>query len=486
MARIDSLLAMAIDHGANELRIGTNQEPSMFSFGTPMRLNIPAMSSGMVRDLMGDILSAEREAILCANGQVEASYQSSKVGSFTVAISLRPDGIDAVFVLVSANDTAKAPALSALSAETASAAARVSQAARLTAIPSPSMERLLAKAALMGASDLHLCEGEAPSARIDGRLRRFEDEPVIAAREMFTWEGDAYAHVERGASLDAAVDIAGVGRARFHIYATSAGPAAAFRLLPTAAPKLGALGLPVALDDLAMLPNGLVLLCGATGSGKSTTLAAIAQEALLRRSILLVTLEDPIEFKLVESGRSLVRRRWIGRDAVDFASGLRDAMREDPDVLLVGEMRDPETISLALTAAETGHLVLSSIHSRSAASAVERIVDSYAPEQQRQIRSQLGESLRAVVAQRLLQRARTGGRVAAVEVLRNTRAVATLIREGKTEQLATALQSGQREGMITLERCLANLVQSGAIRIDDAKAAANDSDTLNVYLSTIP
>jgi twitching motility protein PilT len=177
-----------------------------------------------------------------------------------------------------------------------------------------------------------------------------------------------------------------------------------------------------------------------------------------------------------------VRRRWIGRDAPDFASGLRDALREDPDVILVGEMRDPETISLALTAAETGHLVLSSIHSRSTASAVERIVDSYPPERQRQVRVQLAESLRAVVAQRLLPRARGGGRVVAVEVLRGTRAVASLIREGKTEQLATALQSGQREGMITLERCLANLVQAGDLKIDDAKGAANDPDSLGVYL----
>jgi twitching motility protein PilT len=286
----------------------------------------------------------------------------------------------------------------------------------------------------------------------------------------------------RGGSIDAAADITNLGRVRIHIYSTSVGLAAAVRILPNAAPSLGSLGLPLALDDLALLPNGLVLLCGATGSGKSTTLAAIAQEALRRRSIMLVTLEDPIEHTLDESARSLVRRRWIGRDATDFASGLRDALREDPDVLLVGEMRDPETISLALTAAETGHLVLASIHSRSAASAIERIVDSYAPERQRQVRVQLAESLRAVVAQRLLPRAHGGGRVVAVEVLRGSRAVASLIRDGKTEQIATALQSGQREGMITLERCLANLVQAKALKAEDAKAAANDPDTLGVYL----
>jgi twitching motility protein PilT len=177
-----------------------------------------------------------------------------------------------------------------------------------------------------------------------------------------------------------------------------------------------------------------------------------------------------------------VTQREIGEDAISFSDALRSALREDPDVIMVGEMRDPETISLALTAAETGHLVLASIHSRSAASAVERIVDSYAPERQRQVRAQLAESLRAVVAQRLLPRARGAGRIAAVEVLRGSRAVASLIREGKTEQIATALQSGQREGMITLERCLANLVQARELRAEDAKAAANDPDTLGIYL----
>ena len=482
MARIDSLLSIVIDHGANELHIGTNREPSMFAFGVPMRLEVPMMSDGMARDLMGDILSAEREVILGTAGHIEAPYQSAKAGLFTVTITSRSDGFDAVFISSGSQGNAVSAALSAAAPITQQETPQTPESERATALPSPLLERLLARAVAVGASDLHLCEGEAPTARIDGQLRRFDDEPVITMRGAFTWKGDAEARVSRGISLDTSADIAGLGRARIHIYATLTGTAAAIRLLPQAAPSLASLGLPIALNDLALLPNGLVLLCGATGSGKSTTLAAIAQEALRRRSILLVTLEDPIEYALTGSARSLVRRRLIGRDAVDFASGLRDALREDPDVLLVGEMRDTETISLALTAAETGHLVISSIHSRSAASAVERIVDSYAPAQQRQVRVQLGESLRAVVAQRLLPRAKSGGRVAAVEVLRCTRAIASLIREGKPEQIATALQSGQREGMITLERCLANLVQTGVIKADDAKAAANDSATLDNYL----
>jgi twitching motility protein PilT len=467
------------------------------------------MGDDMVRELMGEILSAEREATLRAKGRLEAPYVSDRHGAFQVTMTARPDGIDAVFLRsgpratsatkVAPNEPPPTPLaggpLQAAGPVPLDSPAPPSTAAPITssvtearpprrggAVPSELLVRILARAEALGASDVHLAEGECPAARVGGELRRFDDEAPTSIHDAFVWEGAAEAYLARGGSLDGATDVPELGRVRLHLFATSAGPAASIRLLPKGAPSLGALGLPIPLDDLALLPNGLVLLCGATGSGKSTTLAAIAQEAIRRRSILLVTLEDPIEYALAETPRSLVRRRWIGRDTPDFASGLRDALREDPDVILVGEMRDPETIGLALTAAETGHLVLASIHSRSAASAVERIVDAYAPERQRQVRVQLAEALRAIVAQRLLPRARGAGRVPALEVLRGTRAVASLVREGKTEQLATALQSGRREGMITLERCLADMVQSGDIRADDARAVANDPDSLAGYL----
>ncbi len=267
------------------------------------------------------------------------------------------------------------------------------------------------------------------------------------------------------------------------MFRTARGLAAAVRLLPASAPSLASLNLPVPLHDLVQLPHGLVLICGATGSGKSSTLAALAQEAMQRRSIALVTLEDPIEHSLVAPEGSVVRCREVGRDVRDFATGLRDALREDPDVILVGEMRDPETIGLALTAAETGHLVLSSLHSRSAASVIERIVDTYAPARQQQIRVQLADSLRAVVSQRLLLRARGAGRIPAGEVLRVNHAVAAMVREGRTAQIASVLQSGRRDGMIALERCLADRVQAGEIRVEDARAAANDVAALAMYLA---
>jgi twitching motility protein PilT len=249
-------------------------------------------------------------------------------------------------------------------------------------------------------------------------------------------------------------------------------------------PDLDDLGLQADLADLPLRAHGLVIVCGPTGSGKSTTLAALARRALEERSALLVSLEDPIEYSLEASPkplRGVARQRQIGSDVKDFPTGLRDALREDPDVILVGEMRDPESITLALTAAETGHLVLTSLHARSAASAVERIADAYAPERQKQVRVQLADALAAVIVQRLLP-SRRGGRVVAMEVLRSTSSVENLIREGRTAQFATAMQAGRDDGMLPFEKSLAALVKSGDVPLEDALAAANDRDVLLGYV----
>ena len=357
----------------------------------------------------------------------------------------------------------------------------VTTTAPLTTVASPSFVELVATAAALRASDIHLTDGSCPVVRIDGALRQLADAPVslLPLLSLGAEHEDRIAH---GHSVDLGLDVESVGRVRLHVFRTAEGTAASVRLLLSAAPSLASLHMPVALDDLVAAPSGLVLVCGATGSGKSTTLAALAQDALRRRSIVLTTLEDPIEYGLTASHTSLVRRRQVGRDVADFASGLRDALREDPDVILVGEMRDPETIGLALTAAETGHLVLSSLHAPSAASAIERIVDGYPPQRQAQIRVQLADVLRAVVAQWLLPRARGGGRIPVVEVLRATHAVAALVRDGRTAQIATAIQLGRREGMITLERCLADRVQAGEVRLEDARALANDPASLSLYV----
>ncbi|HKP64851.1 MAG TPA: PilT/PilU family type 4a pilus ATPase, partial [Polyangiales bacterium] len=340
----------------------------------------------------------------------------------------------------------------------------------------------LQRAAAARASDLHLAEGERPWLRIDGVLKPLHSEVVDDLAALLSLNTKQVERLGRRESIDTAISVPDVGRVRVHVYRTDSGPVAAVRLLLRAAPTFSALNMPCTFDDLVDLPHGLVLVCGAAGSGKSTTLAALAQEALRRRSLVLVTLEDPLEYELTPSATSIVRRRQVGRDVLSFAAGLRDALRADPNLLLIGEIRDAETTALALSAAETGHLVLASLHSRSAPSAIDRIIDACPPQQQEQVRVQLAESLRAVVAQRLLRRRHGTGRLPAIELLRVNRAVASLIRDAKTAQITSVLQSSGRDGMLVLERSLADRVLAGEIHAEDAYAAANDPETLSILL----
>jgi twitching motility protein PilT len=464
MARVDSLLSILQQQNANELQLGTDREPRMLAHGSLKKLSLPATSEQTLRELLGEILTEEREQVIRARGPLQAKYVSATHGAFDVKITARPgDGFDVSFI----REALAARALTPSPVE-------VDGSSVLTS--------LIARASALRASDVHLVDGAQPVARVDGRLRRLSDDAVDLG-SVLPLEKAHMEQVLSGHSFEVAFDVAGVGRVRLHAFRVAEGLAVAIRLLPDKAPSLASLHMPVPLEDLVELPHGLVIVCGATGAGKSTTLAALAQEALRRRSVLLATLEDPIEYVLTAGDSSVLRRRQIGRDVPDFATGLRDALREDPDVLLLGEMRDPETITLALTAAETGHLVLSSLHSGSAVSAVERIVDAYPPERATQIRVQLADSLKAVVVQRLVPRAQGSGRLPAVEILRVTHAIASIIREGKTAQLPTAMQSGRREGMIPLERCLADRVIAGEVALEDARAAANDPGSLAMYLS---
>jgi twitching motility protein PilT len=346
-----------------------------------------------------------------------------------------------------------------------------------------SLRDLLAEAVAHKASDLHLCSGETPTLRIDGRLHPLRNLPAAAVDRILAELAppDALARLASG-SIDRAFELEGVARVRLNLYSTQGRLAAALRLLPPTAPTLASLNIPAPLHELVDAPHGLVLVCGPTGAGKSATLAALAREALQRRGGLLLTIEDPIEYLIPTPESGLVRQRQIGSDVADFPTALRDALREDPNILLVGEMRDAESIELALTAAETGHLVLASMHSRSSASTIERIVDAYPPERQRQIHVQLADALRAVVCQRLLPRARGTGRIPAVEILRGTHSAGALIREGKTEQLSSLIQTSRKEGMLPLEKCLAELVRSQQIERREAMAAANDPASLTAYL----
>jgi twitching motility protein PilT len=507
--QLDSLLRIVDAQGADELRLGSDKNPSMFSASTPKRLTIPPTSTATLLELFGELLDDSRRALLERHGRVELVHEAQKLGAWTVVVTKRPGADLAIDAVVRRGSKAPAQAeTQPQAAPPAAADARLDRAApqalplasapthhataalpplgetaAATVLPA-ALEALMTRAIALGATDLHLADREPPTVRTDGRLQSLGGmlaEPLVSLLEGVL-PSTARERLEARASCDLGIDAPGGGRARVNVFRTSRGLAAAIRFLPRVARPVDELGFPVAIDDLAMLSNGLVLTTGVTGSGKSTTLAALAALALQRRSVVLVSLEDPIEYVFEPGPSSLVRQRQVGREVPDFRSGLRDALREDPDVILVGEMRDPESIALALTAAETGHLVLASLHSRSAATAVDRIVDAMPAERQTQIRIQLADALRAVVAQRLLPR-EDGGRVLAVEILRASAAVSNAIREGKTSTLRSAMQSGKSAGMIPLERCLADLVRRRAISLETARHAADDPAALQQYLA---
>ncbi len=329
----------------------------------------------------------------------------------------------------------------------------------------PTMQDLLREAADKGASDLHLSAGEPPLLRVHGDLVRIEHPPVTPAQVtelVNSIMSDAQrATFEAEHEVDFACELEGKGRFRVNVFVHSRGPGAVLRTIPTQIPALDTLHMPPILKELCTRERGLVLVTGPTGSGKSTTLAAMVDVINQTWDAHILTIEDPIEF-VHPPKRCLVNQREVGPHTNSFSNALRSALREDPDVILIGEMRDLETISLALTAAETGHLVFGTLHTSSAPKTIDRIIDVFPAGQQGQIRTMLSESLEAVVAQTLLKK-KGGGRVAACEVLIGTPAVRNLIREGKLHQITSMMQTGQRLGMQTLDMGLADLVKRGLI-----------------------
>ena len=340
---------------------------------------------------------------------------------------------------------------------------------------------LFERMAASGASDLHLCAGTPPVLRIRGVLGRL-DLPPLDAEEMrnlvyrvTTLEQQKTLEVER--ELDFSYAYGDKWRFRLNAFFDRDSVAAAVRLVPAEVPTLRELHMPPILRELAFRPRGLVLVTGPTGSGKSTTLAAMIDAINEQRACHIVTVEDPIEF-VHKHKLAVVNQREVGADTRSFARALRSALRQDPDVILVGELRDLESISIALTAAETGHLVFATLHTRSAAGAIDRIVDVFPAEQQAQVRVQLSASLQGIVAQALMPTADGEGRRAAVEILVADDAVRNLIRQAKMEQVHSYMHTGGKRGMHTLEQALARLVQDGEIGVADALANANDQEQL--------
>jgi twitching motility protein PilT len=346
---------------------------------------------------------------------------------------------------------------------------------------------LLTRMVELGASDLHLSNGRPPSIRIDGSISVLDDWPsmngsqlreliygILSDRQRERFEADL--------ELDTSHSIPGVGRFRLNVFLQRDTVGAVLRAIPQTIVPLEKLGLPPAVAELSRLQRGLVLVTGPTGSGKSTTLASLVDIVNTTRACHIMTVEDPIEF-LHTHKLAVVNQREVGEDTHSFTEALRHVLRQDPDVILVGEMRDLETISTALTAAETGHLVFGTLHTQDAPQSIDRMIDVFPAHQQQQIRVQLASALQAVVTQQLLHRNADSGRVVASEVLIATAAVRNLIREGKVHQLYSVMQGGARYGMRTMDHSLAELVRSSALTIDNALEHCHNPDDLRRLVS---
>jgi twitching motility protein PilT len=336
------------------------------------------------------------------------------------------------------------------------------------------------------ASDLHLTAGAHPTVRVRGRLQALHDYPVMTTqqtREIIysILSNDQRQRLETDWQLDFAYAIPGRARFRVNAYHQRGALGAAFRLIPFAIKTVDELGLPSVMHELAKRPRGFVLVTGPTGSGKSTSLAAVIDEINSTREEHIMTIEDPIEF-LHGHKKCIVNQREIGSDAHSFADGLKAALRQDPDVILVGEMRDLETIHTALTAAETGHLVFATLHTQDTPQTIDRIIDVFPASQQQQVRVQLSVALQGIITQQLLPTADGAGRIAACEVLLATPAIRNLIREGKTHQIYSSLQTGASLGMQTMDAALASLVRQSKITQKIAESRSSTPEELRRLL----
>lgn len=341
-------------------------------------------------------------------------------------------------------------------------------------------DALLRKAVEQKASDVHLAVGLTPMVRIDGVLQPAGTEAVTADlldRVIKAIVNEKQlARFTEDLELDSAYHVQGVGRFRVNLHREKGVPGIVARVIPSVIPKMEDLAMPDVAYDMARSKQGLVLVTGPTGQGKSTTMAAMVELVNQEKSANIITLEDPIEY-IYTPAKSIIKQRELGRDMLSFSEALKHVLRQDPNVILVGEMRDLETIAAAITVAETGHLVLATLHTYNAAQSIERIIDVFPPHQQDQVRLQLANVLKGIISQRLLPRV-GGGRVAAREIMVNTPAVAAMIRDNKVAQLRTAIETGAQFGMHTLEADLAQLVQAGTISKEVADQYIGDPSRL--------
>jgi twitching motility protein PilT len=349
-------------------------------------------------------------------------------------------------------------------------------------VPSVPIQELLGHVLALDASDLHVTVGAKPTVRIHGDLKPLDQyeilEPDQVRRMVYAILTQRQRErLEQDLELDLSYSLPGRGRFRVNVYFQRDALGAAFRFIPFVIRTVDELGLPPQVGDFARLPRGLVLVTGPTGSGKSTTLASLIDVVNTEREVHIMTVEDPIEY-LHRHKRAVVNQREVGADTHSFSNALKHVLRQDPDVILVGEMRDLETISTAVTAAETGHLVFATLHTQDAPQTIDRIIDAFPPHQQQQIRVQLSTTLQGVITQQLLQTWDGRGRVVACEVMVTTPAIRNLIREAKVYQVYSAMQAGARYGMRTMDQALAYLVTNGKISMELARQRCHDPQEL--------
>lgn len=355
-------------------------------------------------------------------------------------------------------------------------------AASAPAFGDPTLDEILTIAVRKNASDIHFAANARVRNRVDGELilmpeftGALSSKWVRESLEKFILP-EIWERYEKNHEADVSYNVEGVARFRVNVFLQRGLPGAVFRIIPTVIKTIEELGVPVSLKEIAKKPKGLVLVTGPTGSGKSTTLTAMIDAINDTRADHIMTIEDPIEF-VHTSKKSLINQREVGSDTDSFAEALKRVLRQDPDVILVGELRDPETIATALTAAETGHLVFGTLHTQSASKTIDRIVDSFPASQQNQIKAQLADTLQAVIAQTLMKKV-GGGRIAATEIMMRTSAIANMIRDGNIAQLYSAIQTGSTHGMHTLDQDLQRLVGLGLVTKDNARPFMMDPESL--------
>jgi len=508
---IDSLLKLVEAQKADALVVASDRVPVLKKSGLDVALSMPKVNHDMVSMFVEDLVTAEQMKELIQQGSIRLSHA---LGETNFSVEIRREGTRLHLALflqrggrpgqapVSVMPTPAAvppPMRSEAPAVVRAAPVRVVEAAPVAALAGGAeilehragaadlaeLRELVLQAHREGASDVLLSSGLAARVRTGGELR---DAGLVCDAEQIVGlasEGWSAAQTEefmRTGSADAALDLAsGPGqrplRFRVNVFRQQRGVAAAVRPVRGEVPGLAQLGLPDDFKSLVQYPSGLVLMTGPTGSGKSTTLSSLIEHVNMTTARHVITLEDPIEF-LYTSKRALIHQREVGRDVESFASGLRAALREDPDIILLGEMRDQDTIAAALTAAETGHLVLSTMHSGSAAMAIDRVIDVFPGPKQPQVRLQLAATLRAVVTQVLVPTTRGHDRVPAFERMIVTAAIAAHIREGRAHQIATQIQTGRADGMVSLDQSLMQLVRSGRVTLDVALGFAPDPEAL--------